>query len=963
MAPWHPLLKICMGFCAGCCGNEILPLGWLAEPWGTCDSGSGASDPSLPTGCLEGVQRRTVGCDPDPIFECKPPGPPTSRACVYGELCGWWVSSWSTCDSNCGRTGSRSRSVQCVSDLPGACQPVDIETTQSCVSDECDFVTTDWGSCSAQCGHGERRRLVFCSNPYGCADQEPPVSTEPCMGSDCSWTTGEWGVCSGECGGSGMQVRDVRCLHAAGCTGERPESRRACTGIGGCPTATTTTTTTSTEGETTPTTTTTTTMTPVVIHPYSWFVGPWSECSSDCSVGQRFREVHCQRTCSVYRCGTASSTKCTHEPMPHAEESCFGASFPCTASPAPSASTTLAASPAAMAAVPTTGNPAVDVQPVNDSAFGDWECVLVATGPLQGCQPPPVPCGADCPCCRQRAIYTVMMMEAPPDNGDATIGSDIDDGSLGRWGLGIPDAVLMGIAGAVLCVLFTSASFLVRLRYKARRKSWVEDVPTKRVWDDEAQRIDSGRAADAGDDFDKSAAQKSPEVRFDLRSKRGKPEIDIPGLSNILSSDEDVPGAVASATGSEFMRAMRSKGSQASTSSTTGSDFRWRSDSFLSENFRDEEKSPGRSPGRSPERSNADVQDDELRAGSDSSEDRDFSETVGSQFSDMFNRTGFSQFSSETPLGRSLGSQSQFSVTVGSSFHWDESPSRSATKSASVGSPNGRATACEEPASAAAENEEPEASGPGGLRRKSRSSPSRSRRTFEKMSKSFHQRPGGGDSKQEDAATEAASAARQSAASSAAPASGLRSKRRHSTGGAGLPQPTPAWGEPTQSATEAEPARGASSSRLNGKGKDKDRDQRSPSKDRKPSKDRQSHKRSRKSHSSDAVGGKSSKSKGRSSSFSSANTRSSSFRMPDPAASETAARVAAVVASVTVRQFIAELDADLDSTQGNVLEWRRRHFKELMLRWHPDKQGDGGVDTKDVFQHLMQRRVGYLKAN
>lgn len=76
----------------------------------------------------------------------------------------------------------------------------------------------------------------------------------------------------------------------------------------------------------------------------------------------------------------------------------------------------------------------------------------------------------------------------------------------------------------------------------------------------------------------------------------------------------------------------------------------------------------------------------------------------------------------------------------------------------------------------------------------------------------------------------------------------------------------------------------------------------------------------------------------------------------------TDARVAAdVAASPEAADLIAVVDKELDQTQGKDLEWRRRNFKNLLLKWHPDKN-TSEPRAAEVFRYLMGRRGRYLEA-
>lgn len=67
-----------------------------------------------------------------------------------------------------------------------------------------------------------------------------------------------------------------------------------------------------------------------------------------------------------------------------------------------------------------------------------------------------------------------------------------------------------------------------------------------------------------------------------------------------------------------------------------------------------------------------------------------------------------------------------------------------------------------------------------------------------------------------------------------------------------------------------------------------------------------------------------------------------------------------------VNKHVVRLDADLDETQKEDLEFRRKHFKDLLLKWHPDKntggmgEAESAAQANEVFKHLLARRKRYL---
>eukprot|EP00931_Biecheleriopsis_adriatica_P056165 TRINITY_DN33281_c0_g1_i2.p1 TRINITY_DN33281_c0_g1~~TRINITY_DN33281_c0_g1_i2.p1 ORF type:complete len:362 (+),score=47.35 TRINITY_DN33281_c0_g1_i2:66-1088(+) len=69
---------------------------------------------------------------------------------------------------------------------------------------------------------------------------------------------------------------------------------------------------------------------------------------------------------------------------------------------------------------------------------------------------------------------------------------------------------------------------------------------------------------------------------------------------------------------------------------------------------------------------------------------------------------------------------------------------------------------------------------------------------------------------------------------------------------------------------------------------------------------------------------------------------------------------AGLAPSPIVSEIIERLGMELDRTQASDLAWRRKHFKKLMLQWHPDKSDE--PYAVDVFRYLMSRRSRYLES-
>lgn len=53
----------------------------------------------------------------------------------------------------------------------------------------------------------------------------------------------------------------------------------------------------------------------------------------------------------------------------------------------------------------------------------------------------------------------------------------------------------------------------------------------------------------------------------------------------------------------------------------------------------------------------------------------------------------------------------------------------------------------------------------------------------------------------------------------------------------------------------------------------------------------------------------------------------------------------------------------MEATKKKPVEWRRRNYRQLSLKWHPDKHRHLGESAeavaKEVFQHLQKRKDWY----
>uniref|UniRef100_A0A8C6UHK7 ADAM metallopeptidase with thrombospondin type 1 motif, 3 n=1 Tax=Neogobius melanostomus TaxID=47308 RepID=A0A8C6UHK7_9GOBI len=150
--------------------------------------------------------------------------------------------------------------------------------------DTYEWALKSWSPCSKPCAGG------FQYTKYGCrkkgdtkmvhrgycdASKKPKPIRRMCNLQDCTqpqWISDGWEHCTKTCGSLGFQIRTVRCvqylhdgtnrsIHTKYCSGEKPESRRACN-RGACPS--------------------------------QWRTGAWSECSVTCGEGLERRLVTCR---------------------------------------------------------------------------------------------------------------------------------------------------------------------------------------------------------------------------------------------------------------------------------------------------------------------------------------------------------------------------------------------------------------------------------------------------------------------------------------------------------------------------------------------------------------------------------------------------------------------------------------------------------------------------------------------
>ncbi|XP_041648933.1 thrombospondin type-1 domain-containing protein 4 [Cheilinus undulatus] len=230
----------------------------------------------------------------------------------------WEASAWSECSVSCG-PGVQQRQLQCRQSFgnrstmvhPQRCANLTPpESTQACQLTLCSHweVSSDWSTCSVDCGVGRRTRTVRCVSDQGaevnekeCNSRARPQGSEECNMGPCvtNWYFTGWSnTCSAQCG-PGVQKREVVCLTRGGvregegggdCVGEKPAEMKACN-----------------SGPCVPTT--------------MWYSSQWTQCNVRCGNGTQRRDIIC-----VQKNGNdmtvVAPTECAHLDKPAAVQQC-----------------------------------------------------------------------------------------------------------------------------------------------------------------------------------------------------------------------------------------------------------------------------------------------------------------------------------------------------------------------------------------------------------------------------------------------------------------------------------------------------------------------------------------------------------------------------------------------------------------------------------------------------------------
>ncbi|XP_073341029.1 thrombospondin type-1 domain-containing protein 4 [Pagrus major] len=230
----------------------------------------------------------------------------------------WEASQWSECSVSCG-PGVQQRQLQCRQSFgnrstmvhPQRCANLTPpDSTQACQLRLCSHweVSSDWSTCSVDCGVGRRTRSVRCLSDQGnivndkeCSSRARPQGSEECNMGPCvtNWYFTNWSnTCSAQCG-PGVQKREVVCLTRGGvregggggdCVGDKPAEMKACN-KGPCVAST------------------------------IWYSSPWTQCNVQCGNGTQRRDIICvQKTGNDFT--VVPATECAHLDKPAAVQEC-----------------------------------------------------------------------------------------------------------------------------------------------------------------------------------------------------------------------------------------------------------------------------------------------------------------------------------------------------------------------------------------------------------------------------------------------------------------------------------------------------------------------------------------------------------------------------------------------------------------------------------------------------------------
>jgi len=176
------------------CNDEPCPPVWFIGRWEECSSLCGGGRRTRLVMCMRTISRTDDETVPDDYCETEKP---VSEEECNTEVCPpvWVASKWQRCSVTCG-SGWKKRDVWCMSPdrdiryMTSQCDARQKPVNRSqCDMDSCPplkWRTYPWSTCSATCGHGQRKRRVVCRqgnqqvHPSRCNKFQRPKAISTC---------------------------------------------------------------------------------------------------------------------------------------------------------------------------------------------------------------------------------------------------------------------------------------------------------------------------------------------------------------------------------------------------------------------------------------------------------------------------------------------------------------------------------------------------------------------------------------------------------------------------------------------------------------------------------------------------------------------------------------------------------------------------------------------------------------
>mmetsp|Transcript_89260 Transcript_89260/g.158302 ORF Transcript_89260/g.158302 Transcript_89260/m.158302 type:complete len:601 (+) Transcript_89260:56-1858(+) len=221
----------------------------------------------------------------------------------------------------------------------------------------------------------------------------------------------------------------------------------------------------------------TTTFATTTVPEFSYFIGPWSDCSSLCSIGTRERQVYCVRTCSVYYCPKAGETQCPYWDRPDDVEPCYGPLIPCqetTTNTVTRTTITISTSISSTTSPPSTTEPPPVLEGFECAPPGDTQnCLPAAYADLR--------CRSGCTCCRAEIPPTTEASDIP----STTVAPAEDAEAKRESGAEVsPDIIIAvstsaAVVASVLCLAWWRSCNRRAEKARSLKKSEQSDISVK----------------------------------------------------------------------------------------------------------------------------------------------------------------------------------------------------------------------------------------------------------------------------------------------------------------------------------------------------------------------------------------------------------------------------------------------------------------------------------------------------